>query len=545
MAQLPQIKSYEQYLGEMIRTYTSKIGINDVNAGGAMISFFEAFAQALFRTSGDNLAILRDFSLDRSTGDILKRIASEERIIAKTAKVATGTITVSDSNFTKISTKVFAGGNSVNVGSNVIKVSDTSLFPASGSVYIGRGTANVEGPLTYSSISTVGTHFEINLSSPTTKFHNVSETVILSQGGTRNITAGAVVSTSGDSPISFSVTKQASILDGEDSVTGVKIAAQQSGEVGNVPAASIISFGSLPFTGATVTNPLPITNGQNTETEESLRNRVKKSRQSKGLGTKVAIKNATDGIQAKDESSTVTSTEIFSNGTETDLFIDNGEGYEEKTAGVGQEVIVDSALGGEARFQLATGGSQTGVAKASLSATVDGPYSISGNDTLSILVGGVLSEHTFLSSDFTNEGFVTGYELASSINANSNLLFSARTLNNGSRIIIDSKTETNEFIQKATPSSTTGNDVGSILALALHEVETLKLYKNNSPLSRSGRSASIQTADQSSWANTIANGDTLIIAVDGTSSITYTFTDGDFQAEGTHTTVNKTNSLQS
>jgi hypothetical protein len=58
-------------------------------------------------------------------------------------------------------------------------------------------------------------------------------------------------------------------------------------------------------------------------------------------------------------STLVVSNEIFSDGEETFLYVDNGEGYEEKSNGVGLEFIIDSALGGETHFQLAMGGKQT------------------------------------------------------------------------------------------------------------------------------------------------------------------------------------------
>ncbi len=545
-SRLPNPRSEEQILGDMLATYMSKIGVNDLNVGSAVTSFFEAMAQAVYRASGDTFAILRDFSVDRAEGEALQRIREEEGLAAITARVSTGKVTITDSSFTKKSTKIYAGAQSPNIGSMVIPVSDASEFDASGSIYIGRGTTNVEGPIPYGSITPVGGYFEINLSTPTTKYHNLSETVILAQGGTRNVAAGTVVKTlsSGSSPdINFTVTRNTTILDGEDTVTDVPVAAQEPGVDGNVPRNAIREFASEPFTGATVTNPSPFTTGRNEETDQEIRNRIKKARISRGLGTAIAVKNAVLGAQAPDENAVVTSDEIFSDGEETTLFIDNGQGYEEKTQGVGLEFIVDSALGGETHFQLATSGSQTSVAKATLTSTETGPFDVSPNDRLAILVGGILSEHVFNEGDFRANGFATAFEIVASVNSNSDLKFSATTVDSGTRVSFQAKTETSEYMQKTDP--TTGVDAGEALGLTTSEVETLRLYKNNIPLSRNGRLAVIESENQPDWSNTITNGDTLKIAIDKTAQITYTFTNADFLAEGTHSTVSKNNSLDS
>lgn len=546
MANEPTPKSFEQIFGDMFATYQSKIGVNDVNAGSAVTSFFEAVAQSVYRASGDTFSILRDFSVDRATGEALKRIAKEENLPPETATVATGTVTIGDSTFSKIATKIYVGAAAPNIGSTVLKVSGTTGFPSSGSIYIGRGTANIEGPIAYSSITVIGSFSQINLDTPITKYHNTSETVILAQGGTRNISVGEVVKTvgKGSAPeISFTVTKAAVLLDGEDSISGVPVAAQSPGKDGNVPRNSIVKFQSVPFTGATVTNTNPFTNAQQNESDEELRIRIKDERLSKGLGTPKAIKTKTLGATTDSEDSVITSNEIFYDGNVTRLFVDNGEGLEEQGEGVGIEYIVDSALGGEQRFQLATGGRQTGIIKATLKATEVASYDISPNDRLAILVGGVLSEHVFNAGDFKTNGFATAYEVTASVNSNSNLAFSARTIDNGTGVSFHAKEEVNEFLQVTSP--TTGTDSAFAMGLPRNELDTLKLYKNNQLLSRNGRSAILESANQSDWANIIADGDTLILSVDGTAFITYTFNNSDFLAEGAHTSVNKNNSLQS
>lgn len=546
MAQTPNPKSYEEILGSMLASYMAKIGINDLAPASAVTSFFETMAQAVFRAQGDAFSILRDNDVDRATGEALKKIASAENIKLEPARVATGKVVIKDSSFEKISTKVYAGATAPNVGSTVIKASDASLFSPTGSIYIGRGTPNSEGPLAYTSITQVGGYWEINLTVATTKFHNISESVILAQGGVRNIPAGTIVKspTAGGAPdVNFKTTSSAIILDGENQITGVAIAAESPGTDSNVPRNSIKSFGSLPFTGATVFNDQPLSTGRNAETDEEIRAKIKRARISKGLGTALAIKNSTLGIQATDENARVASNEIFSNTDSAILYIDNGEGYEQKTKGVGLEYIVDSAIGGETRFQLATGGTQTSVTKAYLESATDSPFSIQPNDRLAILVGDVLSEHNFSEGNFRSNGFATAYEVAASINANPDLTFVARTSNTGKRVTIEAKSEDSEYLQVT--DTTTGGNAGTAMGFTSSEVQTLRLYKNRTPLSRNGKKAIIESATQSEWSNTIATGDSLIISVDGTSPITYSFDNADFVAEGTYPSVAKSNSLQS
>lgn len=545
---LPSPQSYEQILSDMLSAYAAKQGINDFNVGSAVTSFFEVVALATARSSGDVFQILRDFSVDRATGDALKRLATENRVTPITAKPATGLVTVIDSSFTKLSTKVYAGANPPNIGSTVIKVSDASLFPASGAIYIGRGTPNVEGPILYNSITPVGGFYEINLNVATAKFHNVGETVILAQGGNRSIPANTIVLSpaSGASPdIQYSVVTAAVILDGETTVDNVQVSAQTPGASGNVPRGAIKTFATPPFAGATVTNALPFTTGADSETDDQLRVRIKRALASIGLGTPTAIKAAVKGATASDEpGSSIVSSSIISSSDGSILYIDDGKGYEAKTAGVGLEAIVDSALGGEQYFQLATGGRQAPVAKAFLQTTLSAPYDLIGGDTLAVTVGEVTQEHVFDNADFRSPGGATAFEVTASINANTVLNFEATTAEGGQFVVIRSKNEGNDTIKTATPT-TNGRNAAVQLGFPSNEIQTLRLYKNKIPLSKDGKSATVFTQNQQLWSATIVTGDTLILSVDGTAFITYTVTDADFIATGLYTQVASTNSLDS
>lgn len=548
MADLPNPESYEQILSDMLSAYAAKQGIDDFNVGSAVTSFFEVVALATARASGDVFQILRDFSVDRATGDALKRLATENNVTPIAATPATGLISVIDTSFVKISTKIYAGANPPNIGSTAIKVSDASAFTGSGSIYIGRGTPNVEGPLPYSSITPSGGFFIINLTSPTTKFHNLGETVILAQGGNRAVNANIIVLSPGvgsSADIQYSVTTSAVILDGETQVDNVQVSALTPGASGNVPAGAVKTFATPPFTGATVTNPLPFTTGSDSETDDQLRVRIKRALASKGLGTATAVKSALIGATPSDEQATIVSDSLTINtdGSAT-VYVDDGTGYEAKSQGVGLESITDSALGGEDFFQLQTGGRQAPVAKAFLQTTASAPYDLIGGDTLAVIVGGITYQHVFANSDFRSPGGATAFEVTASINADTTLGFEATTAGGGEFVVIRSKTEGNDSIQTSLPT-TNGRNAAVQMSFPSNEVETLRLYKNDVPLSKDGATASIFSQAQQLWSASIQNGDTLILSVDGTAAITYTILNTDFIATGLYTSVSFTNSLAS
>lgn len=547
MAGLPTPKSREQILSEMLTEYVGLTGINDLNTGSVITQFFDVVARSVARTSGDIFQILRDFSVERATGEALNRIGREERVYRNTAQVATGKVKVTDTSFQKISTKIYSGAPAPNIGSAIIKVSDASQFPSSGRIYIGRGTPNIEGPINFSAVAQVGAFWEITLDSPTTKFHNISESVILGQGGTRNVPVNTVVLSpgAGATPaVNYNVSSAALLLDGENVNTNVQVTAQEPGSLGNAPAGAVTQFASPPFPNAAVINTTPFTTGSDEESDDDYRDRIKKERLSRGLGTALAVKNAVLGAQAPDENARVTSNEIdTTNPEQTILYIDNGEGYEEKTEGVGLEYVVDSAIGGEQNFQLQTGGRQTSIAKAFLESSISAPYDIRSLDKLAILVGGVISEHIFPEGAFKAEGAATAFEVVSSINDNPNLTFEATTSENGTKVVVRAKAEDDEFLQLTSP--TTGTDAGPKLGFPSNEIATVLLYKNRELLNKNGRSAFVVTKNQFDWSTSITNNDTLIISVDGTDFITYTFKNEDFIAEGNYTTVSSQNSLES
>jgi hypothetical protein len=547
---LPQPLSYEALLGQALSNYAFLLGIDDLNVGSANVSFFKVVALLVARSSGDIFQILRDFNLSRATGPALKNLAAEYNVPVTGASAATGSVTVVDLSFQKISTLIYAGANPPIAGSTSIYVSNASSFPPTGSVYIGRGSVNVEGPIAYSSITPIGTYYQINLSAPTTKFHNISETVILSQGGVRTVPVNTIVVSPGigTTPnIQYSVTQSGIILDGETTVTNVPIVSTLTGASNNIPAGAISEFAGNPpgLSNASVTNPLAITTGQDTETDDELRLSIQNALASTGLGTVTAIESALQGVQDPQGSDVITSTDVLNSATNTTVYIDNGAILEATHTGVPIESIVNSALGGEKFFQLVTGGTQTSVTKAILQTVAAEPFALFGGEELTVVVGNITYIHTFASTDFANPGSATAYEVCASINADTLLNFEAVTAGNGTYVVIRPEDEVTNRIQVTTPADPLVTDANTILEFPVELAETLRLYKNGKLLTEDGSTASIFTQAQSLWSATLASGETLSIGVDGTSPITYTLTDADFVAEGTYTTLSYSNSLQS
>ena len=396
----------------------------------------------------------------------------------------------------------------------------------------------------------IGSFWEINLDSPTTKFHNIGETVILAQGGVRTVPVNTTVISPGigTTPnISYSTTQQGIILDGETTVTNIPITAQLPGAAGNVPGGAISQFSGNPsgLPNASVTNPLALTTGRDTETDDQLRIRVKNALASTGLGTVTAIESALQGVQDPSSSATIVSTDILNSSANTIVYIDDGTGYEAVHQGVPIETIVNSALGGEKFFQLVTGGQQTSVTKAFLQTVAAEPFDLNGGEVLTVVVGDITFDHTFQASDFANPGSATAYEVCASINADTSLNYEAVTAGGGTYVVIRPEDEVTNVIQITTPASPLVIDANTILQFPSQKAETLRLYKNDILLTEDGTTASIFTQSQSLWSPTMASGETLSLAVDGTAPITYTLTDAMFVAEGTYTSLSSSNSLQS
>lgn len=528
----------------MIDAFLSRYGLRGLRAGSPLLSILEAAAQSDLRSTQDIFNLLDSLSLDRATGVALDRKAADEDIIRLSVSPSSGTVVVYDTSFSKVETKIYQGAAAPNAGTQVIRVSDASTFPSTGSIYIGRGTVNVEGPIAYTSVTPTGNYWTIALSAATLKFHDTGEAVVLAKGGDRVVPAGTVVRTTHGGvsvPITFSTLSAVTIPDGEISADGVGVVCQQPGVIGNVAKNAICEFTSPPFEGAAVTNLQPLDNGQAAEDDASLRERIRDARQSRAKGTALALITNAKGVRAADENKTVLSASLFTpNGEPATLFIDDGTGYEEMSDGVAIDPLVNQAVGGEQYLRL---GGPLPVTKAFAVTTLTAPFELSGGATLAVKVAGVLSEHSFSGTEFKSISNATAYEIVSSINANPKLLFSARTANNGTKVVVFARSELNEDIEVVTPDI--GTNANQYLGFTGGVNYTLRLYKNDVLLYKDGKKAIVTTAPQNDWAATIANGVYVKVKVDDTKARVYKIVDQDFVDAGTgYVSVDASNALE-
>jgi Baseplate J-like protein len=544
MADIPTPRSYNQILGDMAAAFLARYPVKNLKVGGPILSIMESAAQSDLRNTSDIFKFLASTNLDSAEGDALAKTLKDEGTEQLGSVAATGLVTIGDSRYTKLSSTVYHGKPAPIIGSSTLYVSDVTSWPNSGTVYIGRNTANYEGPLTYTAIVNFGSYAALTLSpsTKTNRFHNLGESVIVGQGGDRTISAGTTVSVAQgnvSTPTTYSVLYSVILPDGEVSLEGIQVVCTQPGTLGNAPLGAISQFVSAPFTGATVTNPLPFTNGFDAESEEQARARVRKLRAAKAKGTSTAIAAYLDGVVAQDESKRITSVSVIDReGLPAVAYIDDGTGYEEVSAGVAYEVLTSSAVGGEQYFQLSLG---RPIAKAHIETSSIEPWDMSNVQVLSALVGGIQYQHQFGASDFRSPTSAAAFEITHSINADSSIAFSARLSDSGRRVTLFAKDDSNEDLQVVSPTS--GIDANTVLGFPSGEVDTCKLFKNDILLSKDGRAATFTGNPQSTW-QAIVSGDTITVNVDGTGNIAYTILDLDFVNANTgYLSVSGNNSL--
>lgn len=544
--EIPRPRSKQQTLGEMLNVFTSRYGIPRLKVGGPLLTQFESVAQSQMRCTQDiwNLLDLSDFN--RLEGSALDFRVAEEGIAPRFgARPTTGRVNFTDPRFNRIATRIYSGSAPPSAGAVVITVADASGFPGTGSLYIGRGTVNAEGPLAYTSITPVGQAYQIALSSPTTKFHNLNEDVVLSQGGNRAIPVGTTVSTAKDgrsAPLAYTTTQLATILDGEVLVSDVPVICQTPGTAGNVPRGAVSVVTSSPFPQAAVSNSIDFTNGTDIEQDADLRERLRAARASRSRGTATSILYGVKGLFSSEDQKRVLSASLVQPaGEPATLYIDDGTGYEETNAGTAYEVLADSASGGEREFAIS---GRRPIAKAFIVSSLSAPFALTDGAVLRMKVGGIVADHSFSADEFTSIAAANAYEVVSSINGNPDIPFSARTAENGTKFAIFAREDSSEDVQCLQPDD--GDiDANDVFGFSTTLTYTMKLYKNDVLLYKDGRPAVLNSEPQTTW-GVMSTGVELRLAVDGTPAVTYVFTDADFVNAGTgYTTLSHLNSLES
>jgi len=476
LSDIPTPRSQQQALGEMLDSFTSRSGIRKLKIGNPILSILESVSLSTTKSTYDAFKALNAQDLDHVDGVALQAAGNDKKLTRRNPVAAQTIVTITDSSFTKISSNVYHGTPAPIVGTQTINVAKTPTFdaaPSSGTVYIGRGTSRAEGPLSYTSKTDNTNYWTLALSSPTAAFHNQGESVIVGQGGDRTINSGLLVSTSStglSDPIRYSVLVGGILADGETELNNILVKCTTPGARGNVPQNTIKEFVSSPFNGASVTNPNVVTSGRDLETVQEFRDRIKAVENSKTKGTSLAIKTAVWDLSAPDEDKTVLSAATQTRYQRPSyLYIDDGNGYEPISNGVGYEVLRSNASGGETEFITLN----RPIVQASIETSSEGPWYIESGQSLIVTTGGNTEVHYFDTSVFNDPLVATPYEICNSINANGLLSFQARVSGNGTKVTLYPKNDTINSIQVR------GGFANDTLQFPTSKAYTALLFKND------------------------------------------------------------------
>lgn len=528
------IKSKEQLLGTWVRRIKNNTDITDFQAGGALVTLMEAVAQQVYQAQLSVLKVLEVTEVDNLTDVRLDDLAESLKIPngqggvgRQSALQATGSVTIG-SAFTKISTRPYAGKPAPYAGSLVLYVQDaTEMFaktPTNGQIYIGRNTVDsFEGPITYSSISTTGTYWIINLVDPLTKDHPYTDEIVLAQGGDRTINASTVVQVPAysDAPaIQFTTDTSVILADGEDSVT-VPVTCSQFGVLGNIASGAISEFSAPPFAGATVTNSLPFVNGADTESDASLRLRIKDYPNTLARGTIGAINSALLSVVDADTKKKVVSASVIrplERGEPTTVYIDDGSLLEPVFAGQDYELLLARASGLEQGFRTA----QAPVTPAIVTAAQLAPYVIQAGMSITFLIDNIPYVYTITTSNYKDITAATAYEVVRDLNSDAEGILDFRVIDNGRRIVAIDRTNAAEEIRVI------GGDLQAVLGFPTVSQRPIYLYKNGILQSFKGQTATISSNPFSSWSITGAPYTGLQAIVDGVTVNVANITNTDF-----------------
>lgn len=509
----------------MIRSFTVDQQLPELKVAGPILSFLEAAADSDFRATSDVFAALDAVDLDAATGAALAGWGDRMGVPQGGAGAAAGFVDVGDASFEKVATAIFAGTPAPIAGSIELQVGDASAFPPTGSVYLGRGTSRYEGPIAYTAVTDLGTHWSLDLASPTLRFHNQGESVVLAQGGDRTAQAGATIRvprSSQTDTIDYRLVFAATVPDGEVTLTGVAVVAVAQGTAGNAPRATIREWATAPWAGATVTNPLPFNTGTDVEEEDAWRERIRAARANQAKGIAPALEAAAVGVVSPDEGRRVLSAAyVARRGVPSLLVVDDGTGYEERTEGVAVERLLESSAGGELDLALRS----TPIAKAQLRAVALAPYRLAAGAQLTLRVGGIRSTHAFAAGAAVDPDAATSFEVVASVNADPACLFEARTVDGGAAFVVQARAEANDDVEVDAPEA--GADANAVFALPAGIARTVLLYRDDRPLSKDGAPAVVYGLPVGGWAP-LSGPQTVELAVDGTPAAAFTVVDQDF-----------------
>lgn len=526
-------KSREEIVGDFIRTVEANTDITDVSEGSSIATLGEAIGDVAFEIQLGALKILESTDDDSLSDNDLDRKAESIRLPngiggygRKPANQASDKVRIG-SSFAKVSSKLYAGKPAPYAGATSLFLENASAFNPTGQIFIGRNTVDrFEGPISYTSLTNTGTHWVMVLSSPITKPHLASDLVVMAQGGDRTIPAGVTVQVPASSQrpaVSFTTTETVVIPDGE-AEADVSVVCTQFGEIGNVLAGAIKQFSSAPFAGATVTNLTSFQSGQNTESSEDLRQRIKQHPSTLSRGTDTAILAAIQGAVDPDTGRTIQSSIALAPieaGDSARIYIDDNTGLEPTFDVQPYELLLGAATGQETRFRA----SKYPVVAAAIEGSEVGPYTLQSTWTLTVTVDEVTETYSINSSNYKNLNAATAYEVVRDLNSQSNIV-GFRTIDGGTRIVMIDLSGQSETM------SVQAGDLQAALGLPLATIRPVFLYVDGNIQSFRGITATLTTRPRNQWSISLSDLQNIRVVVDGV-TVEFIITNTDFAPYGT------------
>ena len=550
------LKSQRQIQTDILNAIISRIGLTDVNPGSVLDVLTQSMAQEDFNQYVQMSQIVRLVDLESTTGEDLENRAFEYGLTRNPAVSATGQVNITRNNYTKIATTFVSSGvlaPSIGDGATADKpllINDASMF-LDGSIVknnngvapkliIGRGTSVEEsvdisllepGSMVAQGVQpntgdvNTATFYRVFLQAPLKFNHSFTDEIVFVPPSPDNgsadvsIAAGTVVAapaTGTSSAINFEVTAATTLFAGEAVLANVDVRAIEVGANGNVGVGQI---STIDLEGLGVTNVAAFSTGADIELDDSLRDRIRSSIQSLSRGTRQAILNAIVGVVDPESSKRVVSANVIlpqSLSEAVKVFIDDGTGFEPTFLPQAFETVVEDAVG-TTRLQL----DFAPLVKAQIESALAEPYDLSAATTtqgglnLEVRVGTNNNDNiAFTTEDLSFPATTRAEEITRIIN-NKATFIEARTSDDGTKVVISAKADTNEDI------FVSGGTVNQFIQFTNTDQSTLYLYKNDKLLSKDGSTGFVETfTELNSGTNTgtypfNGAGSTLSVQVDG------------------------------
>ena len=524
------LKSQRQIQTDILNAIISRLGLTDVNPGSVLDLLTQAVSQEDFNQYVQMSQIARLVDLNSTTGEDLENRAFEYQITRNDAVQANGLVDIirlntDGSDYTKLTTSfISAGVLAPSQGDTALSLNSTTDFDFGGTIVIGRGLVNEEIKIIAS--PNIDSDGRLLITTPLSFDHAFTEEVTFIPNGQLDISisAGITVSvpaTGTNAQIDYEISDDQVLFAGESTLSNIGVRAVESGTLGNVGAQTI---NIIDIVGLRVNNPSAFTTGQDIETDDSLRDRIRSTIQSLSRGTQQAILNAIVGLVDTESSKRVVSANVIlpqASAETVKVFIDDGTGFEPTFLPQASETLVSDATKGTSLLQL----DFAPLVKAQIESANSEPFDLSAislapvNEglTLTVRIGGSAGQEetiNVLVSDLSFPSTVRAEEIARVIN-NQATIFEARTSDNGTKVLVTAVSDINEDIFVSRRTTDTNFDLNTYTQFTNAEQSTSYIYKNDVLLNKDGLTATITTPSTVGPTFTLLNDSVLSVIVDG------------------------------